>query len=249
MTNTVIDEEKGVVSVLDKRLAIIKVLLDKKVDEVKEYLENNKVFINQLVVLGDTSIPNVSSDVRFEEKVNISGPAEMEDSVTIQGDAEFNGNAQFNGNIDCPNTMVCYSVTGDNATFFDFNATNTIKIQGVDVQEYATTTRNLIETYKSEHTAQYNTLVNDISGIKKVLSVNNVDYDTLQEIVNAIFSEENINSLVNSLANKVEKSDYESDKSTIYSTIAQNTLTAGNGIKIDKGVISIDIPNGDEVAY
>ena len=212
---------------------------------VTEY--RNAMTAVNLTVADTATIPNVSGIVRFEDGVDISGPAEMGDSVTIHGDAEFKSD-----NINCPNSIInndsgTINTTLINAVEVD---TDTLLVNGLDVESYSTATRNLIEAYKSEHTAQYNDLVNAITDIQNLLSVDKENYNELQEIVNAILSnEEGIKSLVNSLAKKVEKSDYESDKSTIYSTIAQNTLTAGNGIKIDKGVISIDIPNGDEVAY
>ena len=237
--------------ILDGDTAEIVANMQQQIESIRALVTayRNAMTAVNLTVTDKATIPVIEGDISIDGRIDAIG-ASFGDGIEVYG------NAQFNGNIDCLNTIDGYYVQGVSAAFNDGSFSDyvavggNLTVQGVDVQEYATATRGLIEAYKNEHTAQYNALVKAITDIQNVLSVDKENYDELQEIVNAILSnEEGIKSLVNSLAKKVEKSDYESDKSTIYSAIEQNKLTAGNGIKIESGVISIDIPNGDEVSY
>ena len=232
--------------ILDGDTAEIVANMQQQIESIRALVTayRNAMTAVNLTVADTATIPNVSGDVRFEDSVNISGPAEMEDSVTIHGDAEFNS-----GNINCPiatinNDSGTINTTLINAVQVD---TDTLLVNGLDVESYSTATRALIEAYKSEHTAQYNDLVNELERINSVLAVENPDLDTLKEIIAMINDKDS--ELLNYIGNKVDYQRFYSEINTLDGKIAQNTLTAGNGIKIDKGVISIDIPNGDEVAY
>ena len=232
--------------ILDGDTAEIVANMQQQIESIRALVTTyrNAMTAVNLTVADTATIPNVSGNVRFEDSVNISGPAEMEDSVTIHGDAVFHS-----GNINCPistinNDSGTINTTLINAVEVD---ADTLLVNGLDVESYSTATRNLIEAYKNEHTAQYNDLVNELERINSVLEVDNPDLDTLKEII-AMINDKDAE-LLNWISDKVSYQRFYSAYNELKGDIAQNKLTAGNGIKIENGVIRIDIPNGDEVSY
>lgn len=264
--------------ILDGDTAEIVANMQQQIESIRALVtayRNTMTAVN-LTVTDTATIPNIEGNVSVDGKVSAESVSvyEIDTAELLVGDmAEVNSlkvgavtsnlNPDENGsrNIGSSNNkwnqvnaytgnfnqVITPLVDASMTRSSTVEASRQLKIDGLDIKPYVENTRSLIEAYKNEHTAQYNDLVNELERINSVLEVDNPDLDTLKEII-AMINDKDAE-LLNWISDKVSYQRFYSAYNELNSAIAQNKLTAGNGIKIESGVISIDIPNGDEVAY
>lgn len=192
-------------------------------EEVLDIIENNSEQVNNEYTLATSENFNETSDTQIPTSKAINDRYAKKSEL-------FSKN--YNDLTDKPTIPTKTSELENNSGYVTETVINEVKAT-------VTTLGNKVEDNENDIESKVASINNEIENIKKVLTSDDVDYDTLQELVNALKGNvSSINDLFTELSKKVDKVNGKDLSTNDYTTEEKNKLKG-----IEAGANNYILPN------